>query len=74
MSQETAVFITITVSRGVAGREEVMRAPRATGYNGRQNEYFKHKHIVMRDFWASVVKWMKSALFWNIIQRIVVIP
>jgi len=75
MSQETAMFITTTVNRGVAGGEEVVRAPRAAEYNERQNEYFKYKQVYdCAWFWASVVEWMESALFWNIMQRIVVIP
>ena len=45
MSQETAMFITTTVSRGVAGGEEVVLAPWTTEYKGRQNEYFKYKQV-----------------------------
>ena len=75
MSQETAMFITTTANRGVAGWEVVVRAPPAAEQNGRQNEYFKYKQVFdYAWFWASVVEWMESALFWNIMQRIVVIP
>jgi len=45
MSQETAMFITTTVSRGVTGEEEVVRAPRAAEYNRQQNECFKYKQV-----------------------------